>query len=286
MPITYTDKVQLTPNANPIVNQWRAVDANEVKNVVNALVVDAINDGVIDTAPSQNAVFDALALKANLTDLNITLVSITGAISLTSTAFGKFHVCTGTTIDYTVDLPTAVGNSGGSVAIKGAAALTVAVTIAGVSGQLIDGESSRKISSDGLLVMVSDGTDWIIINEVGSWIPFTTTPGGFSVNPTYTRTDYFRVGKICTARFLVAASGTSSATTTTLTIPFTSAEVSSVVVGPIVNGGAVATTPGIVRTRSASATIDCFRNTDAGTTLWTASNTKNHGSFSITFRIA
>jgi len=34
--ITYTDKVQLTPNANPAINVWRADDANEVKAVVNA----------------------------------------------------------------------------------------------------------------------------------------------------------------------------------------------------------------------------------------------------------
>lgn len=43
MAITYSDKVLLNPNANPAINVWRAVDANEVKNVVNAHLIDTAN---------------------------------------------------------------------------------------------------------------------------------------------------------------------------------------------------------------------------------------------------
>jgi hypothetical protein len=45
----------------------------------SAAVADAINDGVIDVAPSQNAVFDALGLKANLSG-----AIFTGSISATN----------------------------------------------------------------------------------------------------------------------------------------------------------------------------------------------------------
>jgi hypothetical protein len=271
MPITYTDKVQLTPNANPVVNQWRAVDANEVKNVVNALVVDAINDGVTDTAPSQNAVFDALALKANLTDLNITIVSITGATSLTSSAFGKLHNCTGTTIDYTIDLPTAVGNSGVSIAIKGDSALTKVVTIAGIGGQLIDGEASRQIASLGFISVLSDGTNWKVVGEVGSWINYTPTWGGFSIDPTVDRCQYFRQGKNITVQLHTSANGTSSATTKTVTVPFiASAPAQLGFTSANVNNGVVATTPGVIATRTGgSNTIDLFR--DLSGLAWTAS---------------
>lgn len=46
------------------------MDRNSITNSLSALVVDAINDGVTTTAPSQNAVFDALALKGNLSGGN------------------------------------------------------------------------------------------------------------------------------------------------------------------------------------------------------------------------
>lgn len=228
---------------------------------------------------------DQTDLQAALDALEaLTIVSITGVTSLTSTAFGNFpHICTGTTTDYTVDLPTAVGNSGGVVTIKGSSSLTKVVTIQGVSGQLIDGESDRKLSTCGLLVLMSDGANWVVVNEVGSWIPYTPIWSGFAVDPTITRADYFRQGKTCTARVLINGSGTSNATTFTVTIPFTCAEVTYANTILVVNGGTLQTTPGLAATRVGQNTVDMYRTNDI-TTTWTNTGNKR-ATLLITFRI-
>jgi len=213
---------------------------------------------------------------------DLTIVSITDAEALTSTAFSKILNCTGTSADYTLDLPTAVGNEGGSIAIKGNSALTKVVTIQGVSGQLIDGEANRKLSTDGLIVVVSDGTNWIVINEVGSWIPYTPTWGGFDVDPTIVRADYFRVGKLCRARIIINGSGTSGTTTFTVTVPFIAAEVSRSPTTLVLNAGTTQAGPGLAITRAGQNTVDMYRDATAGT--WTGSGNKR-ADLDITFRI-
>lgn len=199
----------------------------------------------------------------------ISVVSITGAGSLTSTALGKIHICTGTSADYTIDLPTAVGNEG-VIIFKGAAALTKVVTIAGSSGQTIDGESSRQIGCLGMISVMSDGANWVVVNEVGSWIPYTPVLAGWSSDPTIDRSVYFRVGKMVTVQIHTSANGTSNATTKTVTLPFIAA-------GPTqkgftatnVNNGTTATTPGLTITRAGSNIMDVYR--DLAAAVWTAS---------------
>lgn len=213
---------------------------------------------------------------------DLTIVSITGTTSLTSTAFNKILNCTGTSADYTLDLPTAVGNTGGSIAIKGNSALTKVVTIQGVSGQLIDGESNRKISTDGLIVVLSDGTGWIVINEVGSWIPYTTTWGGFDVDPTIVRSDYFRVGKLCRARIIINGSGDSGTTTFTVTLPFIAAEVSYSTTTRVTNGGVNQAGPGLAAARAGENTVDMYESSTD--TTWTGTGNKK-ADLDITFRI-
>jgi len=189
----------------------------------------------------------------NFTELyTITPVSITAATSLTSSALGKLHTCTGTSSDYQVDLPTAVGNSEEMILIKGAAALTKVVTVVGVSGQTIDGEANRKLSSGGLFVLVSDGANWILTNEIGSWIPYTPVWAGFSADPTISYAGYFRQGKQCTLIITPAASGTSNATTLTVTAPFNAASL-TIIPTLIQNNGTFAT--GRVQTAAGSTTL-------------------------------
>jgi hypothetical protein len=176
----------------------------------------------------------------NVTELyGIPTASITGAVSLSASALGKVHICTGTSSDYTVDLPTAVGNTGDTIAIKGAAALTKIVTVAGVSGQTIDAEANRKIASGGLFVLVSDGTNWILVNEIGSWIAYTPVWTGFSADPTLLYSSYFREGKKCNIIITTSSSGTSNATTMTATLPF-NAVAASINLCIIVNNGTAA----------------------------------------------
>lgn len=197
------------------------------------------------------------------------IVSVTEAISLTSTALGKVHVCTGTSADYTVDLPTAVGNLG-VIIFKGAAALTKVVTIQGTGGQTIDGETDRKIASTGMISLMSDGANWVVIQEVGSWIPYTPVLAGWSSDPAIDRSVYFRVGKMITVQVHTSANGTSNATTKTVTVPFNAAGPTQIGVTSFhVNNGVTATTPGICITRVGSNIVDFYTNTAAA--VWTAS---------------
>ena len=244
-------------------------------------------DIVIGTANAGNGdtPFDAWTkAKAMFEELYvIDTVPVTGTTSLTSSALGKIHLCSGTSSDYTVDLPTAVGNEG-VIIFKGINTLTKVVTIAGSSGQTIDGESSRALSTGGMISVLSDGANWVIINEVGSWIPYTPVFAGFSVDPTITRADYFRVGKMCHVRIITGSSGTSNATTTTVSLPFLAAERVHGMATVIVNNGTVATTPGIIASNAASVTANVYRNSDLGTTAWTGSGSKNFTG-GITYRI-
>lgn len=219
-------------------------------------------------------------IKNNFEELYILSdVSITGATSLSATALGKIHICTGTASDYQVDLPTAVGNDNQIVAIKGAAALTKVVTVVGVSGQTIDGEANRKLSSGGLFVLMSDGANWLLVNEIGSWIPYTPVWTGFSADPTVVYAGYFRLGKQCHVVISINSSGTSNTTAMTATAPFTSL---AATINPalIVNAGAAAL--GRAQTAAGTNIITFFATAAAG--AFTASSTKS-GNVNFSFPI-
>ena len=65
---------------------------------------------------------------------NVTKVLVTGTLAMDATAFGKWHSCSGTSGDYTITLPTAVGNEGKMIFFTGdpdIAVLSKLVTIDG-----------------------------------------------------------------------------------------------------------------------------------------------------------
>jgi hypothetical protein len=87
-------------------------------------------------------------------------VSITGTTTLTSAAFGKQHVCSGTSSDYAVTLPTASGNAGRITSLRMSAALTKFVTITAAGSDLIDGTSTRIMWAQESAVLLCDGANW------------------------------------------------------------------------------------------------------------------------------
>lgn len=220
-------------------------------------------------------------INSNFLELySLSTVSVTGAISLDATALNKIHLCSGTSADYTVDLPTAVGNLG-LIIFKGINALTKVVTIQGISAQTIDGGTFRKISSCGMIALFSDNSNWIVVGEVGSWIPYTPTLTGFSANPTLDRSMYFRIGKMVEVQIHASASGTSNATTKTITLPFIASGASQAgIVASIVNSGVNSTSPGSVISRVDSDVADVYRT--VASLAWTASGNARFG-FSFTY---
>jgi hypothetical protein len=232
-----------------------------------AATLTNINSRVLKTAFNSYTA----TTQQELNSLNeISIVTVTGTTGLTSTAFGKIINCIGTVTNYTIDLPTAVGNNG-SIIFKGSSVLTKTVTIQGVLGQTIDGESDRKIGSTGMITVMSDGANWVVINEVGSWIPYTAVLAGWSSDPTFDRMMYFRVGKKVSVSIHTTANGTSNAVTKTITFPFiadsSAAQVG--ISGPNINNGIVDTTHGMVITRVGSNIVDFYRNVSS--LAWTAS---------------
>lgn len=83
--------------------------------------------------------------------------SITGTATAT---IGKWHICTGTTSDYTVTLPAASGNAGKLIGLRMSSALTKLVTIDGNGAELIDGAATRVMWANEIAVLFCDGTGW------------------------------------------------------------------------------------------------------------------------------
>lgn len=79
------------PSVAPLAGQVLSSDANKILSWIHtpsAAVLDTITDGVINMAPSQNAVFDALALKVDTSNLT----QIITAASLSASSIYAFSV--------------------------------------------------------------------------------------------------------------------------------------------------------------------------------------------------
>ena len=88
--------------------------------------------------------------------------SITGTTTLTTASLGLLNICTGTSANYTVTLPSASSSSGKSIAFQMGTAntLTKLVTISAAGSDKIDGSTTRIMWSNETAVLFSDGTNW------------------------------------------------------------------------------------------------------------------------------
>lgn len=117
--------------------------------------------GGVGVAPSYSATPPVGA--ANMTgigQLGSGEVSVTAATTLTSTAFGKMHVCSGTSANYTVDLPAASGNAGKVIGFRMSSALTKLVTIDPNASELVDTDTTVILFAQESAVFMCDGTGW------------------------------------------------------------------------------------------------------------------------------
>lgn len=132
-------------------------------------------NGVVAGSITLSTAYGAASIKRIASDswwvggaLNQSEISITGATTLTDSAFGSMQVCTGTTVDYTVTLPAAAGNAGKSIQIRMSSALTKLVTVDGNGSETIDGVASRVMRASESAVFLCDGTGWAITNYRGN----------------------------------------------------------------------------------------------------------------------
>lgn len=96
----------------------------------------------------------------------LTESSVTGTTTLTTAAFGTVVVCSGTTSDYTVTLPTAVENAGNLLRVRMSPALTRLVTLDGNAAETIGGAATRVMWSGEAVTLISDGTNWGVLSQV------------------------------------------------------------------------------------------------------------------------
>lgn len=118
-----------------------------------------LGPGAQQAAPGNDSRFD------DMLRLSVTEVSVTTTAALTTSAFGTMHKLSGTTADYTVNLPTAVGNAGKIIAFRGDSALTKVVTLDANSTETIGGNLTKAIVARQKTIIVSDGSNWYILHD-------------------------------------------------------------------------------------------------------------------------
>ena len=121
---------------------------------------------------------------------------------------------------------------------------------------------------------IGDGAASRVVH-MGTWKSWTPTFTGFSTDPVVTVARYTVVGKMVTMR-LQTTSGTSDATTFTITIPVTASSTGKqfLSIAQVVNNGAFQTGQGLLRLNASSSTADVYRNGDQGATTWFAGGGK------------
>jgi hypothetical protein len=223
---------------------------------------------------------------ATQTALNTFTVDIlTGTATLSATAFGKVIELQGTSADYTVNLPTAVGNNGKMLAFKGSkvSLLSKNVTIDAAGTELIDGDLTKILSAGGHITLmareISGVGSWdVMAFDQGNYIFWTPTFTGFSGQPT--GNFYYKVsGKTLHLRMEVDNT-TFSGTTVTFTLPLGLSCAGYASIAQCTNAGAVASTTGKASAASTNV-VSCFPSPSAG---WTASSTRGfigHMTFQI-----
>lgn len=130
----------------------------------------------------------ALYLNDMLSSLAASEVLIGAATTLTLSAFGRMHACTGTTANYTVTLPSASGNAGKIIGIRMAASLSRLVTVAAAGSDLIDGQAQRVMWSGESAVLMCTGSGWTKIAGVTKPMSFLAWRNGSAALAGYTLT--------------------------------------------------------------------------------------------------
>lgn len=250
MAITYTDKVQVAVNPLAPEEQWRALDANEVKTEVNANITatgvaqgdidahEALTNNphsvtasqvglgsVDDTSDANKPVSTAQQTALDAVSLNIANPQIDNYTLVLTDKDKRVEMNKATAVNLTIPLNSTVAFPIGTVVYPiraGIGALTIVatggVTITNTAGVLTD--PGQNI----LMTLIKTGTDtWLLQNGGnGVWQTWVPTFTGFSVQPTGVDASYCQLGaKVAVLRWEMAtAGGTSNSVNFTMTIPF------------------------------------------------------------------
>ncbi|MCW2077832.1 UNVERIFIED_ORG: hypothetical protein M2193_000007 [Bradyrhizobium japonicum] len=165
--VTAYSGTSLTINADTVGGSGTFADWN-----INLAGNAGTAAGALLAANNLSDLTSAPAAIRNLGGLDLSaVVAVTAAATLTSSAFGKLHLISGTSSSYTVTLPTPVGNTGAIIALSvdNPTNATKLYTIASPSGN-VGRATSLVMWAYEQLVIRSDGANWVIVSA--KQIPF------------------------------------------------------------------------------------------------------------------
>lgn len=284
---SFSQKISDLPTANtPLggTEQLPAVQSGTTKKVTAQNIADLITvttlglNNVDNTSDEDKPV--STAVQAALE--TVTKVLVTGTTILNSTAFGAWHVCSGTSADYTITLPTAVGNEGKMILFKGAndvTNLSKLVTIDADATEKINNSLTYAITTGGYLTIIARVT-----SGVGSWdiisfdqgAPYTWTPTwtGFSAGPTGTFT--FKRGIRIVDISITGATGTGvgsdASISFTLPLGLTGSQSQRLLLPFFINNNVGSTVPGCIILAIGNNTVACYTTVAAG--AWAGANNR------------
>lgn len=220
---------------------------------------------------------------------NITKVLVTGTLAMDATAFGKWHSCSGTSADYTITLPTAVGNEGKMIFFTGdpdIAVLSKLVTIDGDGTEKINNGLTLAITTKGHLTLIARVTGgvgaWeVVYFDQGAFYAYTPTWTGFTVDPLGPWLFKRGIGYVDLS-FYNGTPGTGTGTTVTFTLPLgLTAQSNQRLLMPFFQNNATnGTVPGIIIVATNANVVSAYTTVAAG--AWTGSNNRGiYGSWRI-----
>lgn len=196
-------------------------------------------------------------------------------------------IATGTNSYGATYSPTITLTTGLNILVTFTNANTTSVTLnANSTGtiEVVKGVSTSLVSGDIIAntpyLLMYNGTKYQIVgsNLTNRYIDYAPSHTGYSANPATVNARYALLDKMCTVTY-DSGTGTSNATTTTITLPFQAKYLSRYVIYGTNSGTAVYA---MLQTRSGSNIADLFLTAAGG--AWTASGAKR-GNFTITYEI-
>lgn len=130
-------------SAAPFTDTTALVKGSADASKLVRVEADGLTTGTTRVITMPDRDVDLGTVEDSLLRVSRTEVSITAATTLTPTAFGKLHRCSGTSADYTVGLPTCVGNAGKIIGFEMSPALTKLVTLDANGTETIDTALTR-----------------------------------------------------------------------------------------------------------------------------------------------
>ena len=122
---------------------------------------------------------------------------------------------------FTVNLPTASGNSGYKLVIKHTDSSNSKITVDASSTELIDGSETTILHTENeSITLVCDGIGWKVIdrNIPSEWVSVTSPVGSWTTNTTYSG-KWRRVGDTMEVQAFITLSGAPNATAFTFDLP-------------------------------------------------------------------